>query len=387
MKKRTIEKRIGHRNKETNQSKAANLDSEVGSPSPKASKKKDSRIRILSFIGRMWAWLFLGLLIFVFSFSKGFFQLGNFQAVLANNAILLVLALGQTFVIISGGIDLSTGFAMGLASVTASIVMRSFPKDTNLIVVILAGFLICIFIGVIIGLINGTLVSHLKVPPFIATLGTLSIARGIGYILSGGPPVSVNITGVGHLGNGYVFYFHPSTKMNYFNLPDSITGAALREVVSILPFQLIYIAILLFMMIWILSKTKFGQHVYAIGGSQIAALRAGIPVNKILIKVYILSSLMAAISGFLYILRYTGGVADAGDALNLSSIAAIVIGGASLMGGEGSMIGTLVGTLIIAVIQNGLIIIGVDPFWQYVAVGVIIIMAVLIDQIKAKVLS
>jgi len=119
MKNRTIEKRIGHRNQETNQTKAANLDSEVGSPSPKASKKKDSRIRILSFIGRMWAWLFLGLLIFVFSFSKGFFQLGNFQAVLANNAILLVLALGQTFVIISGGIDLSTGFAMGLASVTA----------------------------------------------------------------------------------------------------------------------------------------------------------------------------------------------------------------------------------------------------------------------------
>ena len=387
MKNRTIEKRIGHRNQETNQSKAANLEPEVGSPYHKASKKKDSRIRFLSFIGRMWAWLFLGLLIIVFSFSKGFFQLGNFQAVLANNAILLVLALGQTFVIISGGIDLSTGFAMGLASVTASIVMRSFPKDTSLFIVILAGFLICLFIGVIIGLINGTLVSYLKVPPFIATLGTLSIARGIGYILSGGPPVSVNIPGVGHLGNGYVFYFHPSTQMNYFNLPESITGKALREVVSILPFQVVYIAILLFVMVWILSKTKFGQHVYAIGGSQIAALRAGIPVNKILIRVYMLSSLMAAISGFLYILRYTGGVADAGDALNLSSIAAIVIGGASLMGGEGSMVGTLVGTLIIAVIQNGLIIIGVDPFWQYVAVGVIIIMAVLIDQIKAKVLS
>ena len=387
MKNRKIEKRIGHRNQETNQSKVANLDSEVGSSYPKSLKNKDSRIRILSFIGRMWAWLFLGLLIIVFSFSKGFFQLGNFQSVLANNAILLVLALGQTFVIISGGIDLSTGFAMGLASVTASIVMRSFPKDSSLFIVVLAGFLICLFIGVIIGLINGTLVSYLKVPPFIATLGTLSIARGIGYILSGGPPVSVNITGVGHLGNGYVFYFHPSTKMNYFNLPDSITGEALRDVVSILPFQLIYIAILLFVMVWILSKTKFGQHVYAIGGSQIAALRAGIPVNKILIKVYMLSSLMAAISGFLYILRYTGGVADAGDALNLSSIAAIVIGGASLLGGEGSMVGTLVGTLIIAVIQNGLIIIGVDPFWQYVAVGVIIIMAVLIDQVKAKVLS
>ena len=178
--KSDTQKKIGHRNQETIESKEANSSSGVGFPLSPESKNKSVKVRILSFIGRMWAWLFLGILIVVFSFSKGFFRLGNFQAVLANNAILLVLALGQTFVIISGGIDLSTGFAMGLASVTASLVMRSFPEDPGLGIVILAGFLTCIVIGLIIGLINGTFVSYLKVPPFIATLGTLSIARGIG---------------------------------------------------------------------------------------------------------------------------------------------------------------------------------------------------------------
>jgi ribose transport system permease protein len=118
-----------------------------------------------------------------------------------------------------------------------------------------------------------------------------------------------------------------------------------------------------------------------------AALRAGISVKGILTKVYILSAVMAALAGFLYVLRYTGGVANAGDALNLNSIAAIAIGGASMLGGEGNMLGTLVGVIIIAIITNGLIIVGIDPFWQYVAVGLIIILAVLVDQIRNRVLS
>ena len=113
-----------------------------------------------------------------------------------------------------------------------------------------------------------------------------------------------------------------------------------------------------------------------------AALRAGIPVKIILTKVYMLSGLMAGLSGFLYVMRYSGGVAAAGDALNLNSVAAVVVGGASLLGGEGTLIGTLVGTLIISIISNGLIILGIDPFYQYVVVGMIIIFAVLVDQLK-----
>jgi len=342
---------------------------------------------ILQVIGRLWAWLFLTVLILYFSFTPGFLDLGNFQAVLANNSLLLILALGQSFVIITGGIDLSTGFVMGLASVAASLVMRSLPAESGLFLVISAGFITCILVGLVSGYINGIVIARLNVPPFIATLGMYGIARGIGYVLSGGPPVSVNTPGIGHFGNGYVLYHHPEAGFSFFQPPAGISGPALREVASYLPFQVVYIIIALVLMHFILSKTKFGQHVYAIGGNSIAARRAGIPVNQILVKVYILSAVMASIAGFLYVMRYVGGVATAGDALMLSSIAAIVIGGASLMGGEGTMIGALVGSLIVAVIQNGLIIIGVDPFWQYVAVGVIIILAVLIDQAKAKVLS
>lgn len=342
---------------------------------------------LVQILGRLWAWLFLTVIILYFSFTPGFFTLGNFQAVLANNSLLLILALGQSFVIITGGIDLSSGWVMGLASVMASIVMRSLPAGTNLFLVILAGFLTCIVIGLISGYINGTVIARLNVPPFIATLGMYGIARGIGYILSGGPPVSVNTPGIGHFGNGYVFYYHPDAGLSLFQPPAGITGLALRDVSSFLPFQVVYIIVAIAIMHFILSKTKFGQHVYATGGSSIAARRAGIPVDRVLVKVYMLSAVMASVAGFLYVMRYVGGVASAGDALMLSSIAAIVIGGASLMGGEGTMIGALVGSLIVAVIQNGLIIIGVDPFWQYVAVGVIIIMAVLIDQAKAKVLS
>ncbi|GAP13374.1 monosaccharide ABC transporter membrane protein, CUT2 family [Longilinea arvoryzae] len=348
------------------------------------SQKPQIQHKTLIFIGKYWAWVFLVILIGAFSTAQGFFSLNNFQAILANNSLLLVLALGQTFVIITGGIDLSTGWVMGLASVTASLVMRQYPLNANLTLVILSGFLTCVVIGLAAGFINGVVISRLKVPPFIATLGMYGIARGFGYILSGGPPVSVNQPGIGQFGNGFVFYFHPKAGWNLFNVPEGISGVDLRNVTSLLPYLIIYFVIALFIVHWVLSKTKFGQHVYAVGGSAMAALRAGIPVNRIITKVYMLSALMAGLAGFLYVMRYSGGVASAGDALNLNSIAAIVVGGASLMGGEGTLVGTLVGTLIIAVIQNGLIILGIDPFYQYVAVGVIIIFAVLIDQLKKQ---
>jgi len=341
-----------------------------------------SKTKLLVFLGRYWAWVFLIILIGAFSSAPGFFSLGNFQAVLANNSLLLVLAVGQSFVIITGGIDLSTGWVMGLASVAASLVMRQFSLDANLFLVISSGLMTCMVIGLAAGLVNGTVISRLKVPPFIATLGMYGIARGFGYILSGGPPVSVNQPGIGQFGNGFVFYSHPSAGWSLFKVPEGVTGEDLRQVVSFLPYLVIYFVIILLITHWVLSKTQFGQHVYAVGGSAMAALRAGIPVNRILTKVYMVSGLMAGLAGFLYVMRYSGGVAAAGDALNLNSVAAVVVGGASLLGGEGTLIGTLVGTLLIAIIQNGLIILGIDPFYQYVAVGVIIIFAVLIDQLK-----
>jgi len=347
------------------------------------SKQRD-HTKALLYLGKYWVWIFLVILIGGFSSAPGFFSLDNFQAVLANNSLLLVLAIGQSFVIITGGIDLSTGWVMGLASVAASLIMRQFPLDANLLLVIGAGLLMSLIIGLLAGWINGIVISKLKVPPFIATLGMYGIARGLGYILSGGPPVSVNHPGIGQFGNGYVFYFHPDTGTNLFKVPEGISGLELRQMSTFLPYLVVYFLIILVIFHLVLSKTRFGQHVYAVGGNKMAALRAGIPVDKILTQVYILSAVMASVAGFLYVMRYSGGVAAAGDALNLNSVAAVVVGGASLNGGEGTIIGTLAGTLIIAFIQNGLIILGIDPFYQYVAVGVIIIFAVLIDQIKRQ---
>lgn len=352
------------------------------SPGPKAPRVSE---RGLTLLGRVWAWLFFAVLVLFFSLTTPhFFDLFNFQAMGANAAVMLVLALGQTFVIITGGIDLSVGYVMGLATIVISLTMQTlvgypFP------VAVLAGLLAGLGVGVCAGLINGAIIAKLKVPPFIATLGTLGIAQGLAYVLSGGPPVSIPLPGLGTLGNGYVFYHHPDFGLSLFTMPDGVSGVEIRRTSGFVPFQVLYAAFLTAALAWLLSATRFGRHVYAIGGSAKAALRAGIPVERNIFKVYVLSSVMASLAGFMYVLRYTGGVANSGDAMMLSSIAAIVIGGASLLGGEGRILGTLVGALIIAVIQNGLVLLGIDPFWQYAAVGVVIILAVLADQAKWKI--
>ncbi|MCB8882278.1 ABC transporter permease [Acidisoma cellulosilytica] len=344
---------------------------------------RSSAMKILS---NLWAWLFLLLLVIFFSIAApGFCNLFNFQSLGTNMAVLLVLALGQTFVILSGGIDLSVGFVMGLASVCSALAMQKLTGQP-LVVMILAGLAVALVVGVIAGSINGLLVSRLKVPPFIATLGTLGIAQGVAYVLSGGPPVSVNSNALGFLGNGFVLYYHPKAGFHFFSPPPGITGIALRHVSGFLPLPVIYLAVITLVCAWVLARTKFGRHLYAVGGNAKAASRAGIPVNKQIFRIYMMSSLFAGLAGFLYVLRYSGGVANAGDALMLSSIAAIVIGGASLFGGEGKILGTVVGALIISVLQNGLIIEGIDPFWQYAAVGVVIILAVLMDQAKARII-
>ena len=342
---------------------------------------------LVAFAGRMWAVLFLLALIVFFSLvAPGFFDLFNFQAVGANMAVLLVLGLGQTFVIISAGIDLSTGFVMGLASVASAVVMQSLT-GYPLPVIIIAGLATTLLIGIAAGAVNGALVAYMRVPPFIATLGTLSIAEGVAYVLSGGPPVSISTRGLGFFGNGFIAYFHPEAGVSILGLPNGVSGSAVREVMGFFPLQVFYIVILAAFCGWLLGRTRFGRHVYAVGGNPKAASRAGIPLAWTLFKIYVLCAVSASLAGFLYVLRFNGGVANAGDALMLSSVAAIAIGGASMLGGEGRILGTVVGALVIAVIQNGLVILGIDPFWQYVAVGAVIIMAVLVDQAKGKLLS
>jgi ribose transport system permease protein len=351
-----------------------------------ADELEKSPNRLLDAAERFWSWLFLLILVVIFSVSgRGFFDLFNFQSILANAAIGMIMALGLTFVIIAGGIDLSVAYVMGLASVVSAMVMTRLSPDLPLFVLVVAGLAGGLLAGLVSGLVNGLLVARFRVPAFIGTLGTYGVAEGAAFLLSGGQPVTVQTSGLGQVGNGSLFYYHPSVGFTFLNQPPGLTGTDLRRVVAILPHPLTLMIIVIVACWWLLAKTRFGQHTYAIGGNAEAALRAGVPVRRHTILIYVLSAALAALAGVLYTVRFTNGAAPAGEPLLLNSIAAVVIGGVSLFGGAGTIFGTVIGALIIAVIQNGFVILAINPFWQYIAVGVVIILAVLVDQAKARI--
>lgn len=342
-------------------------------------------LRPLDIVSRGWSWLFLIILIIFFSISgQGFLNIYNFQTIGADMSLVLIMALGQTFVILSGGIDLSVGFVMGMASVASALVMSNMGNGHPLFVVVLAGLAVGLGVGLIPGLVNGLIIARLRVPSFIVTLGMYGMARGAGFILSGGQPVSVQTNGIGQIGNGYLLYVLPDGRFSFFQLPTNLQGVRPSQIVQLLPFPLILLVVVVLICAWLLSQTRFGRHTYAIGGSEEASRRAGIPVVRHTILIYVLSALLAALAGVLYTMRFSNGAADVGDPLLINSIAAVIIGGASLFGGEGTILGTVIGALIISIIQNGLIFLGIDPFWQFIAVGAVIILAVLVDQAKKQ---
>jgi ribose transport system permease protein len=319
---------------------------------------------IVQRIAQLRAWLFLAALIITFeiwarmSFGGTFaFSPYNWQSVAVFAVAPLLIAIGQTYVIISGGIDLSTGFIMGLAAVVAAHMTNIAGLYLPLPVAMLVGIIVAIFAAGIPGAINGLLISRLRVPPFIGTLGMFGVARGTAFLLAGGTTVPVSNSWFAMLGNGR-FYG--------------------------IPYLVIVTAIFVLVMHYVLSQTRFGQHNYAIGANVQAARRAGIDIKKHILKLYILSAMCAGLGGALYAARFTAGAAQAGEPLLLDSVAAVVIGGASLFGGSGSILGTVAGALVIAVIQYGLVFLDVEPFWQFIAVGIVIIISVLIDQAQRK---
>ena len=354
-----------------------------------ATLKDDSRQQnMVKLVGKGWSWLLLLVLLLFFSITgQGFLSLSNLQTLLTDMAFVLLLALGQTCVIISGGIDLSTGSVMGLASVVSAQVVIALGTRLPLPVVALIGMGVGVLVGLTIGVLNGMLITRLAVPPFLVTLGMSAIARGTGFLLASGQPVSIATPGIGDLGGNALLYLLPGGGVSFFRVPAGLTPAQLRSVIGLLPLQLLVCMVLVVVCFWLLAHTRFGVHTYAIGGNQEAARRAGIPVARRLIQLSTLSAVCAAIAGVLYMLRYSSGTASAGDPLLIDSIAAAAIGGASLFGGTGTIMGTLVGTLIIAVLQNGLVILGMDPFWQYIAIGAVMILAVFLDQAKAKLIA
>ncbi|MDZ4135693.1 MAG: ribose ABC transporter, partial [Paracoccaceae bacterium] len=310
------------------------------------------------------AWLFLAGLIAGFEIWSrlsfgGTFILNpfNIQSIAVFAVAPLLLATGQTFVIISGGIDLSMGFIMGLAAVVAAHVIGWANPLMPLPFAVLTGALVAVLVAAVPGMVNGLLVSRLRVPPFIGTLGMFGVARGVAFLLAGGTTVPVSNSFFSTLGNGRIYN---------------------------IPYVVIVAAVFVIFMHYILSQTRFGQHNYAIGANEQAARRAGIDIKSHILRLYILSGMCAGLAGFLYAARFSAGAAQAGEPLLLDSVAAVVIGGASLFGGSGTIFGTVAGAFVIAVIQYGLVFINVAPFWQFISVGVVIIISVLIDQAQRR---
>ena len=242
--------------------------SEIKDKEP-SNTKIDKQKLIIDYIRSIWAWLFLIVLVIFLSFaSPSFFTAFNIQSVGANMAILLIMAIGETFVIIAGGIDLSTGYTMGLASVVTATAMMALNEHVSTTVVVLVSLLLGLVTGLLVGLVNGTLVARYRVPPFIATLGMMGIARGLGFIIVGGMPVSVYVKGLGQIGNGYLLYYFPDLGFRFFAPPPGIESTQLRQLVGFLPNPLILMLFLAFVFHFFMSRTRFGKHTYAIGGNR-----------------------------------------------------------------------------------------------------------------------
>ena len=346
--------------------------------------------RLILFLSSIWAWLFLALLVLFFVVAVplttgravNFLTVRNSQNILVAIIPVLLLGLGQTFVIIAAGIDLSVGWVMSLASVLSALALRSaFDGGVPLFPSVLIGLIAAVVGAAVVGLVNGVIIAKLKVPAFIVTLGTSFIVRGIAYLMSENTTVIGLPSGIRAYGNDALLYYisGPGGGLYFFERPEA-KGELLRRMDAVLPYPVVVTAFVVAWAIFLLHRTQFGRHVYAIGGSMDAAVRSGVPVDRRVIAIYILSAATSGVAGFLSTLRFTAGSAVIGDPLLLSSIAAVIIGGVSLFGGAGTVIGTVIGALIIAVLTTGLVMLNVEAFWQFIVVGTVVIVAVLIDQ-------
>lgn len=293
--------------------------------------------------------------------SDTFLTPDNGWNILRQISVNLCLSIGMTLIILSGGIDLSVGAILAFSGAVAAGVLRNgieLPMFDMLVQFTLAGAIVSgIGVGLLLGWFNGFVITRFMLPPFVATLGMFSIARGLTMLWTGGFPVTGLGEGFGYLGTG-IFLGVP--------MPVWIT------------LGLVAVFILL------TRKTRFGRYLYAVGGNERAALLTGLRVNRIKVWVYTLGGGLAGVAGLLVTARLDSAQPNAGLGYELDSIAAVVIGGTSLSGGRGSVTGTVLGCLIIGVLNNGLFLLNVSPFWQQVVKGLVILVAVAIDRANSK---
>ena len=336
------------------------------------------------FSARNWALMFLIIMIIIFSFTgPGFFNISNFQNILHLNTGTFLLAAGETLVVITGGMDLSIGYVYGLASVLGAKVMQLLGAGGMAIpTVILLGSLAALLVSFLPGLANGLLITRFKVPPFIATMGMWGICNGVTLFISDGfMPVMGAPSQINEIGNSYFLYIDPSKSLSFFSKPPYINLTNIRSVVRLVPNSIFLTLLVLLILSFIMRRTRFGRHTYAIGGSMDAAIRSGIDVNRHLVIIYVISSFVSGIAGLFNLFQTgIGNYTPSGANYELMAVAAVVIGGASLTGGKGRIMGTAIGVLVLAVLDNGLQIAGMSAFYRYIGVGVLLTIAVIIDR-------
>lgn len=293
--------------------------------------------------------------------TDNFMTTDNFWNVMRQISVNVCISVGMTLVILTAGIDLSVGSILAFCgAVTAGLLSNGISIPAiNLFIgfTVLGAVLAGLFVGGGLGFINGYAITKFTVPPFVATLAMLTMARGFTMLWTKGHPISGLGETFGFLGTGW-----------FLGIPMPVWISGIVVVTAIV----------------LTGKTRFGRYIYAIGGNENASLLSGIPIAKVKIWVYALAGILAAVGGILVTARLDSAQPNAGFSYELDAIAAVVIGGTSLSGGRGTILGTVLGAIIIGVLNNGLILMSVSPFWQQVIKGLVILLAVIIDKSNQK---
>lgn len=298
--------------------------------------------------------------------SDNYLTAGNLVTIIKQVAFNAIIALGMLLVILNGGIDLSVGSTVGLTAAVAGNLFRGLDlplTDAIMFPSVWVIVLISVAIGMLVGWVNGLLIARLNLAPFIVTLGMLYVARGLTEVLLDGQNITNELRGQEALGNTGFFEVFASRPL----------GLPLSAWVMI-AFAVIFSIVL--------TRTPFGRWLYATGSNERAAQLSGVPVKRVQTRIYVLAGLCAGVVGILQMANISSSTADLGTFYELNAIAAVVIGGAALSGGRGTVRGTIIGAFVIGFLANGLVIVGVSPFWQKVITGAVIILAVAVDQIQ-----
>jgi ribose transport system permease protein len=285
----------------------------------------------------------------------------NLWNVMRQISVNVVISVGMTLVILTGGIDLSVGSVLALCGAVTALLLQSVTPVEPLGIAV--GFTLFgaimggVVTGLFLGWFNGMAVTRFRVPPFVATLAMLTMARGLTMLLTGGFPVTGMGDSMAYIGTGW-----------FIGIPMPVWISAVVVIAAMV----------------VTRRTRFGRHVYAVGGNEKAAALSGLKIGRIKLAVYAIAGALAAVGGIIVTSRLDSAQPNAGTGFELDSIAAVVIGGTSLNGGKGTILGTVQGALIIGILNNGLVLLNVSPFWQQVIKGLVILLAVVVEKVSKK---